>query len=59
MSRQLRQNVRNLMVPMTIAEATAYRDSMAEAGHTEAAGYADEFILELEADFNDCDTPDL
>lgn len=56
---QLRMNVRNLMVPMTIAEATAYRDQMAETGHTEAAGYADEFILELEADFNDCDTPDL
>jgi len=54
-NRQLRQNVRNLMVPMTVAEAQITRDGLLAKGHTEAAGYADEFILELEADFAGCD----
>lgn len=59
MSRQLRQNVRNYMVPMTVAEARATRDAMVERGDNIGAGYADEFLRELEAEFAGCETPDL
>lgn len=55
---QLRQNVRNVMVPMTVSEAQTFQADMAAKGHAEAAGYADEFIIELEAEcgvFNECE----
>lgn len=53
MSRWVRQNVRNFLCPMTVAEAQRERDLLLERGDTVGAGYADEFIRELEADLND------
>jgi hypothetical protein len=47
---QLRQNVRNAMVPMTVSEAQDFQAGLVDRGQTEAAGYAGEFIIELEAE---------
>ena len=54
MSRQLRQNVRNFMVPMTVAEAQSVVDAMLERGDDVGAGYAEEFRRELEAEQSAC-----
>ena len=51
MSRQVRQNVRNFLLPMTVAEVRRERDLLLERGDTVGAGYADEFLREVEADF--------
>jgi hypothetical protein len=53
---QLRANIRNAMVPMTVAEAQDYVDKW---DHAETKGYAEEFLRELEEDFAACDTMDL
>lgn len=53
---QHRANIRNAMVPMTLSEAADFRNILIERGDAAGAGYADEFILELEEDFNGCDT---
>lgn len=58
-NRQVRQNVRNFLVPMTVAEAQRERVLLLERGDDIGAGYAEEFIRELEADFAGCETPDL
>jgi len=58
-NRQVRQNVRNFLVPMTVAEVQSVRDSLLERGDDVGAGYAEEFLRELEADFAGCETPDL
>ena len=50
MSRQVRQNIRNFLLPMSVAEAQRERDLLLERGDTVGAGYADEFIRELEAE---------
>ncbi len=44
---QLRANIRNAMVPMTVAEATTFAASFDDA---ESRGYAEEFLRELEAE---------
>lgn len=41
---QLRANIRNAMVPMTVAEATTFAASFDDA---ESRGYAEEFTQEL------------
>jgi hypothetical protein len=46
-----RMNIRNAMVPMTVAEARAFRDSLAERGDSVGAYYAEEFVYELEEEF--------
>jgi hypothetical protein len=53
---QLRMNIRNAMVPMTVSEAQDFVDSF---DHVETKGYAKEFLRELEEDFAACDTMDL
>ncbi len=53
---QLRANIRNAMVPMTVSEAQDFADSF---DHAESKGYAEEFVRELEEDFAACDTMDL
>lgn len=52
---QLRMNIRNAMVPMTIQESQDFVDSF----DAESKGYAEEFLRELEEDFAACDTIDL
>jgi len=52
----LRANIRNAMVAMTIAEATTFAASFKDA---ESRGYAEEFLRDLEKDFNDCDEDNL
>ena len=47
---QLRANIRNCMVPMTCAEA---RDYAAGLDHAESRKYAEEFVCELEEEFDD------
>jgi len=44
---------------MTVAEVRRERDLLLERGDTVGAGYADEFLREVEADFAGCETPDL
>jgi hypothetical protein len=51
-----RMNIRNAMVPMTVAEARAFRDSLAERGDSVGAYYAEEFVYELEEEFDGCET---
>jgi len=51
-NRQFRQNVRNLLVPLTTAELQRELVLSVERGDTERAGYVEEFIREVEADFN-------
>ena len=46
---QLRMNIRNFMVPMTVAEAQDCVDSFDDS---ESKGYAEEFLRELEAESN-------
>jgi hypothetical protein len=46
---QLRTNIRNAMFLMTCMEATDYRDSLEGM---ESIDHADEFLCDLEADFN-------
>lgn len=55
----LRQNVRNFLLPMTLPELRRELELSMESGDEERAGYIDEFIREVEADFNECETPDL
>ena len=50
LNRQLRQNVRNLLFPMTLAEMQIERVLSVERGDTERARYVEEFIREVEAD---------
>lgn len=50
---QLRANIRNAMVPMTVAEALDFAGSFDDA---ESKGYADEFVQELRDELNDGDT---
>lgn len=50
---QLRANIRNAMVPMTCTEAQDFVDGF---DHAESKGYAEEFRLEIEEDYADCDT---
>jgi hypothetical protein len=52
-NRQLRQNVRNLLVGATTTEALEFLAIRTREGDTEVAGYAEEFICELEEDFGD------
>ena len=47
-----RQNVRNYLVPMTMAELQRELNMSVERGDTKRAGYVSEFIREVEADFN-------
>lgn len=51
-NRQFRQNVRNLLVPLTTVELQRELVLSVERGDTERAGYVEEFIREVEADFN-------
>jgi hypothetical protein len=44
---------------MTVAEVEREVELSLERGDELRAEYADEFLRELEADFNDCETPDL
>jgi len=44
---------------MTVAEIRCERVLLLERGDTVGAGYADEFLREVEADFAGCETPDL
>lgn len=51
----LRQNVRNFLLPLTIAEVRKELEISVERGDARRAGYIEEFLDELEADFNGCD----
>ena len=55
----LRQNVRNFLVPMRISEVERELELSIERGDSERAEYVAEFLRELEADFNECETEDL
>jgi hypothetical protein len=44
---------------MTVAEVERELELSIERGDEARAGYVSEFLNELEADFNNCDTPDL
>jgi len=59
MSGQLRQNVRNYLYPMTVAEIQRERELSVKAGDTVRARYVEEFLREIEDDFDGCETPDL
>ena len=50
MTRQLRQNVRNFLLPMTVAEVRRELELSIEAGDTARAGYVEEFLREVEAE---------
>ena len=52
----LRQNVRNFLIPLTIAEVRRELDLSLEMGQTRRADYIAEFLRELEEDFAGCDT---
>jgi hypothetical protein len=47
--------VRNFLVPLTVAEVQRELDLSVEMGDTVRAGYVEEFLRELEADFAGCD----
>jgi hypothetical protein len=47
-------NVRNLLVGATLTEARTFLADAIERGDTECAGYAEEFICELEAECPEC-----
>ena len=51
LNRQLRQNVRNLLVGADLQEARGFVASANERGDTESAGYAEEFIRDYADDF--------
>jgi hypothetical protein len=53
MSRQLRQNVRNFLLPMTVVEVQRELELSVEAGDTVRAGYVKEFLCELETESNE------
>lgn len=55
----LRQNVRNYLIPMRMSELQAELAVSIERGDTERARYVEEFIREVEADFDNCNTPNL
>lgn len=55
MSRAVRQAVRNFLAPLTVAEVQRELDLSIEMGATVRAGYVEEFLRELEADFAGCD----
>ena len=55
----LRQNVRNFLLPMRISEVERELELSLERDDTERAKYVQEFLDELEADFHECETPDL
>ena len=55
----LRANVRNFLVPLTIAEVKQELDLSIERGDHERAKHVREFLQELEQEFNECGTPDL
>jgi len=50
MSKQLKQNVRNFLYPLTLAEMRDVLELSIEAGDTVRAGYVEEFIREVEAE---------
>lgn len=58
-NRQVRRNVRNFLLPMTVAEAQRERVLLLERGEDVGAGYAEEFIRELKAECAGCETPDM
>jgi len=49
MSRQLRQNVRNLLLPMTVAEIQCELKLSVEVGDAVRAGYVKEYLREAQA----------
>jgi len=54
----LRQDIRNFLIPLTTAELQRELDLSIDMGDTVRAGYVEEFIRDLEADFNGCDGSD-
>jgi hypothetical protein len=48
-----RANVRNFLVGLTLAECRDWALAASERGDTESAGYANEFISELEDELDD------
>ncbi len=50
---QLRMNIRNAMVSMTVAEATVFAESFDNDESYESCSYAKEFIRELETESDD------
>lgn len=48
----LRMNVRNFLLPMRIPEVQRELELSLERDDTERAGYVEEFLRELEAEFN-------
>lgn len=57
MSRQLRLNVRNFLLPMTVAEIRHELELSVEADDTARAGYVEEFLREVEVDDRDQENP--
>ena len=61
MSRQLRQNIRNFLLPLTIAEVERELELSQERGDTLRACYVAEWLAELrqeEREVNDCSCDD-
>ena len=55
----LRTNIRNFLVPLTLAEMQAELDISVEIGDVLRAEYIEEYICEVMADFNSCDISDF
>jgi len=51
---QVRMNIRNAMVGMSVAEARKFRDGWAATNQDRCVDYAEEFIRELEAEEEVC-----
>ena len=47
-----RANIRNAMVPMTLEEALKFQRSLDDKGDIRGSNYAEEFLCELEEDFD-------
>jgi hypothetical protein len=48
---QHRANVRNFLVGLNMQEMQEFRDGAIENGNAAGAGYADEYIREVESEF--------
>ncbi len=55
----IRANVRSFLVPLTMAELQDELDMSVAQGDAVRAGYIEEFIRDVEADFSHCDETTL
>ena len=57
--RAIRMHIRNFLLPMTIREVQVELDLSIARGDAVRTKYVNEFLCELYADFDGCETPDL